>query len=210
MTDERYTGGTEFPTGGCRRGDVPARLRTTIVTAPRTFLRMTNSQRLATVRSHLLRWLAENVSPTDAEKPRIVSESILIRDGFYGGRSFQAVAGDDSFRAAWFMEPDELKIRNHRGEVVGVFQGDQIVASDEAEPVQDAPVEQPVPVEEPVPVEAESPERSSEDGGTDERPISLPMPQVAAAAEADEAASGPQTDVDSSDDAGEDQLPQAA
>lgn len=126
---------------------------------------MTNSQRLAIVRSHLLRWLSENVSSAETPQPRIVSESILIRDGFYGGRSFHAVVGEESFRGTWFMEPDELKVRNSQGEVVGVFQGEQIEAA--ADPSDE--------------VETQHPELAP-----DEQPVSLPMPQIAAAEDLDE------------------------
>ena len=132
---------------------------------------MTNSQRLATVRAHLARWLSENVAAEEASAAKIVSESILIRDGFYGGRTFHAVAGDQPFRATWFMEPDELKIRDGQGEVVAVFQGDQIEAA---------------------------PEQSPASGDEDDRPVSLPMPQVAAA------------ESDRENDEGDEALPQAA
>ncbi len=117
---------------------------------------MTNSQRLAIVRSHLLSWLGENGSERDSAAPQIVSESILIRDGFYSGRSFHAAVGDQTFRAIWFMEPDELKIRNAQGDVVAAFQGGQIKPP------------------EPQTAVADSPQVAS--------PISLPMPQPAPAA----------------------------
>ena len=78
----------------------------------------------------------DDASPADvsspeisAETPEISSESILIRDGFYAGRTFEASAGGDLFRATWFMEPDELKIRDPQGNVLVVFQGDEIVAT---------------------------------------------------------------------------------
>lgn len=105
---------------------------------------MTNSQRLATVRSHLRWWLAQNAVGQNAgattESEAILSESILIVDGFYAGRTFEAA----SHRATWFMEPDELKIHDQNSSVAAVFQGDQITA--------DHPVVQhePVTVHEPV------------------------------------------------------------
>lgn len=155
---------------------------------------MTNSQRLATVRAHLLRWLQENVAPKQlesdtalvvandtvedqgqvevAENPadsngdctQIISESILIRDGFYAGRTFEASAQGESFRATWFMEPDELKIHASGGVIVAVFQGDEIPS----ELLDDA-------------------------DATDDRPISIPM---SAAGESPQ----PQSDADSDDD----------
>lgn len=105
---------------------------------------MTNSQRLATVRDHLRRWLQEQVVQegleTDAtgDTPdsqastepqpaaKIAAESILIRDGFYAGRTFDAIAGEQAYRATWFMEPDELKIHDAAGTVAAVFSGDEI------------------------------------------------------------------------------------
>ena len=93
---------------------------------------MTNSQRLAMVRAHLERWLREQVASPDDDsvvdgKTRIECESILIVDGFYAGRTMTAVANDVTYRATWFMEPDELKIRDAEGAVVARFQGDEMV-----------------------------------------------------------------------------------
>ncbi|QDV43754.1 hypothetical protein Enr13x_36120 [Stieleria neptunia] len=163
---------------------------------------MTNSQRLATVRAHLQQWLAANVMPrpclavTDVnesageiqeqtpqdsqsqadqegeDEAKIVSESILIRDGFYAGRTFHATAQGDTFRATWFMEPDELKIHAAGGMLVASFQGEQIVA--EAPALEEPALEEPV-LEEPAleePVLEEQDESSASDAG----PISLPMP----------------------------------
>ncbi|WP_182870528.1 hypothetical protein [Stieleria mannarensis] len=64
----------------------------------------------------------------DVDAAKIGSESILIRDGFYAGRTFHATAGDQTYRATWFMEPDELKIHGAGGALVASFQGDQIGA----------------------------------------------------------------------------------
>ncbi|MCA9139352.1 MAG: hypothetical protein KDB00_21405 [Planctomycetales bacterium] len=182
---------------------------------------MTNSQRLATVRDHLLRWLHENVSPKQsesgteltltgdlagdqiadqtaevaedlsgetetvqesgeststesaAERPedavRISSESILIRDGFYAGRKFEAEAEGETFRATWFMEPDELKIHARGGTLLAVFQGDEISSDLRDDDVRD---------------DFDQARRG---------PISIPMPAAGDA-------STPQSDVDSDDD----------
>ncbi|QDV81786.1 hypothetical protein [Planctomycetes bacterium TBK1r] len=155
---------------------------------------MTNSQRLATVRAHLQHWLAANVMPRpcqtatesaeasqeqmtqeiqsqpdheDETDAKIVSESILIRDGFYAGRTFHATAQGETFRATWFMEPDELKIHGAGGALVASFQGEQIVAN--------APV-----LEDAVLQDAVSEEPALEDqdecSATDSGPISIPMP----------------------------------
>jgi hypothetical protein len=73
--------------------------------------------------------VAEDDSANRDRAPEISRESILIRDGFYAGRTFIASNGSDSFSATWFMEPDELKIRDPQGNVMAVFQGDEIVAT---------------------------------------------------------------------------------
>jgi hypothetical protein len=87
---------------------------------------MTNSQRLATVRNRLTRWLAEQQegdadTQGDGRNP-ILTESILIRDEFYCGRRFQAA----SHQAVWFIEEDELKIYRNDGELACVLSGDQL------------------------------------------------------------------------------------
>ncbi|MEO1615008.1 MAG: hypothetical protein AAFV88_04110 [Planctomycetota bacterium] len=99
---------------------------------------MTNSQRLAIVRSHLVRWLRQDFSPEADTSPgsvQLLGESILIQDGYYGGRTFRARVGETLVSATWFMEPDELKIRSTDGTVVASFQGPEIieVAEPEAE-----------------------------------------------------------------------------
>ena len=93
---------------------------------------MTNSQRLATVRAHLQRWLGEQSASAADDSAidgttGIECEAILIVDGFYAGRTMTAVANNVTFRATWFMEPDELKIRDSTGAVVARFAGDEIV-----------------------------------------------------------------------------------
>ena len=87
---------------------------------------MTNSHRLATVRAHFCAWIADTASGAgkshQSEDLSIVSESLLIRDDFYCGRSFHTA----TYRAVWFIEEDELKIHEASGSVVAVFQGDEI------------------------------------------------------------------------------------
>lgn len=84
---------------------------------------MTNSQRLATVRVRLLRWLADQQVGGDlsVENP-ILSESILIRNEFYCGRRFHT----STHQAVWFIEEDELKIYKENGELACVFSGNEI------------------------------------------------------------------------------------
>ncbi len=106
---------------------------------------MTNSQRLATVRDRLIRWLAdqrdensptgdkpargENSEGGPQDRQHIVSESILIRDGFYCGRRFDL----GNHRAVWFLEEDELKVYDDAGKLVCVLSGEEIDAVDAPE-----------------------------------------------------------------------------
>lgn len=171
--------------------------------------RMTNSQRLATVRDHLRQWLAENCSPQccdsasdqsqsgeapsgeapsgEAEanetgvstaKPGITSEAIMIRDGFYAGRTFEMKVGDDPLRAVWFMEPDELKISDSQGNLVAAFQGDEIgavrpvvetVDAEEAQPTVTGPISIPMPAADES-VQAEKPSTVETDSDDDQMP----------------------------------------
>ncbi|MCC9603122.1 hypothetical protein LOC67_21440 [Stieleria sp. JC731] len=128
---------------------------------------MTNSQRLATVRDHLRRWIqstyADAVNADQEEnsvgEAGIASESILIREGYYVGRTFIIATGEEELRATWFMEPDELKIRDLEGSIVAVFAGEEIYAL-EAEETQQ------------VTVEADSPAVAADE---DDSPVSIPM-----------------------------------
>ena len=83
---------------------------------------MTNSQRLAIVRSHLCAWIANTTGEPPSTKSPIQSESIVIRNGHFCGRSFVS----SHHRAIWFVEEDELKIQDASGEVVAVFTKDEI------------------------------------------------------------------------------------
>ncbi|MEM6473181.1 MAG: hypothetical protein AAF802_26705 [Planctomycetota bacterium] len=114
---------------------------------------MTNSQRLAIVRAHLTRWLNQQYESEDAPQAavQLLGESILIVDGYYGGRTFRARVGESLLTATWFMEPDELKIRSSDGEVLASFQGEEMkdlpVVAAETENANERPkttVDQPV------------------------------------------------------------------
>jgi hypothetical protein len=103
---------------------------------------MTNSQRLATVRERLIRWMADHVAPDDADAAAdsqpspIQRESILIRDGFYCGRRFDL----GTHRAVWFLEEDEVKIYGGEGKLLGVLSSDQLGGSQvDLEAVDSAP-----------------------------------------------------------------------
>ena len=83
---------------------------------------MTNSQRLAAVRLRLQQWLAQQSGAGGEASQNIRNESILIRDGFYCGRQFDA----GTHRAVWFMEEDELKISTADGRWVCTLQGESL------------------------------------------------------------------------------------
>lgn len=83
---------------------------------------MTNSQRLAIVRAHLVDWICAQEGIEQESDSPITSESILIREGHFCGRSFKA----KSHRAVWFIEEDELKIHDLDGALVVAFKGDEI------------------------------------------------------------------------------------
>ena len=82
---------------------------------------MTNSQRLATVRACLIRWLAGQQGQA-ASEAAIVRETILIRDEFYCGRRFHTA----NFKAVWFIEEDELKVYHNDGRLACSFSAQQI------------------------------------------------------------------------------------
>ena len=99
---------------------------------------MTNTQRLGEVRAQLLQWLAELpgsprgcLADTDGieendpaslgECTQIQSESLLIVNGFYRGRRFDA----GFVNAVWFMEEDELKIHSVDGQLLCVITADE-------------------------------------------------------------------------------------
>lgn len=168
---------------------------------------MTNSQRLSTVREHLLAWLqiqdAENEPgakiqdfvPDDEDSP-LLTESILIVDGFYAGRTFHG----SGYRATWFMEPDELKIHVIGGGVVAVFQGDAICEV------------RPEPVVCDVESELES-EGVAEPEAETESPISIPMSEGFPATQPNVAAESeevPYPNADEDSDDSSDAMPKAA
>jgi len=82
---------------------------------------MTNSQRLASVRSALRKWISDR-QDDDSDVNEPASEAMLIRDGFFCGRRFRF----KNFHAVWFLEEDELKIRDHAGTVLAILTGAEI------------------------------------------------------------------------------------
>lgn len=65
----------------------------------------------------------DHQAPAAAIDATIQSESILIREGFYAGRSFQLTTPEGTLHATWLMAPDELVISDPAGEVVASFTG---------------------------------------------------------------------------------------
>ena len=116
----------DWPQGSGGRFGMPTRSANSLdrLDPGRAKHRMTNSQRLATVRQCLNRWLARQSTQVqdELEESHHWRESILVRDGFYCGRRFVA----DAYEAIWFLEEDELKISNHLGEVLGAYTPQEI------------------------------------------------------------------------------------
>lgn len=82
---------------------------------------MMNSQRLSAVRDCLREWLNKSYPDTvDAADPR--GEATLIRDGFFCGRRFRFPL----HQAVWFVEEDEVKIRDLQGNVLATLRSEEI------------------------------------------------------------------------------------
>ena len=100
--------------------------------------RMTNSQRLATVRERFLHWL-QNANPgslhTEPDDSLILRESMLIRDEYFCGRKFIG----EHYNAVWFIEEDVLKIYQAEGPLELVLRGAEIDAYG-AEPIEEKQV----------------------------------------------------------------------
>ncbi|TWT79173.1 hypothetical protein CA13_05710 [Planctomycetes bacterium CA13] len=71
------------------------------------------------IRSHLCRVVGAEQKESSNE---ILSESMLIRDGFFCGRCFHM----ESHRAIWFIEEDEVKIYGIDGKLQHVLSGEEI------------------------------------------------------------------------------------
>lgn len=82
---------------------------------------MTNSQRLSLVRNALRQWISQH-QPDAIDLQQPASEAMLIRDGFFCGRRFRL--GD--YQAVWFIEEDELKIRDQHGTALVLLNAAQI------------------------------------------------------------------------------------
>jgi len=84
---------------------------------------MTNSQRLSLVRNALRQWISQH-QPDAIDWQQPASEALLIRDGFFCGRRFRLA----NHQAVWFIEEDELKIRDAQGSVLVLLNAAQIDA----------------------------------------------------------------------------------
>jgi hypothetical protein len=99
---------------------------------------MTNSQRLATVRSAIEGYLA-----TQADQPNglseidtvINAESILIRNEYYCGRRFRTT----THRAVWFIDEDQVKIYSADNLLCCVLSAEEIDAVAESYSADDMP-----------------------------------------------------------------------
>ncbi|GEM_PF-734073 len=107
---------------------------------------MTNSQRLAAVRERLRAWYEARTQ--HAETPWEIAESILIRDGFYCGRTFRFA----DFRAVWFLEEEQVKIYDTAGALLESFAtvDDALHRSTIKMPVAELPVTQSPAAEDPI------------------------------------------------------------
>jgi hypothetical protein len=98
---------------------------------------MTNSQRLSSVRNALRQWISER-QPDAVDLHDPASEAMLIRDGFFCGRRFRFT----NYHAVWFLEEDELKIRDAQGSVLvllGASEIDQLSQAWELSPAAQSP-----------------------------------------------------------------------
>lgn len=82
---------------------------------------MTNSQRLSLVRSALRQWISQHQADATGLQ-EAASEAMLIRDGFFCGRRFRFT----NYQAVWFLEEDELKIRDDEGNVQALLSANEI------------------------------------------------------------------------------------
>ncbi|WP_442507086.1 hypothetical protein SH528x_005983 [Novipirellula sp. SH528] len=102
---------------------------------------MTNSQRLETVRTRLCQWINDQGEAAGQENAHstILSESLLIRDGFFCGRCFRT----EAFRAVWFIEEDQLKIYSNSGNLECVFDSNEIDQVEEVRSVEESIIRMP-------------------------------------------------------------------
>jgi hypothetical protein len=66
-------------------------------------------------------WIAER-HPDRSDDTEPASEAMLIRDGFFCGRRFRF----QNYHAVWFLEEDELKIRDLQGNAVVLLGSEEI------------------------------------------------------------------------------------
>ena len=82
---------------------------------------MTNSQRLSAVRDALRGWLLTHL-PENPRAADPVGEAMLIQDGCFCGRRFRF----PEHAAVWFLEEDEVKVRDLQGNLMVCFHGSQV------------------------------------------------------------------------------------
>lgn len=82
---------------------------------------MTNSQRLSAVRDALRGWLLTHL-PENPRAADPVGEAMLIQDGCFCGRRFRF----PEHAAVWFLEEDEVKLRDLQGNLMVCLHGSQV------------------------------------------------------------------------------------
>ena len=82
------------------------------------FIRMRDASQTERVRRFISQALTQ-LGETDADEIR---ETILIRDGYYCGRRFEAQAG----AAIWFVEENQVKVFRADGTVALVLEADAL------------------------------------------------------------------------------------
>jgi hypothetical protein len=89
---------------------------------------MPHTRILEAVRRYVRNTFIEYGAPRVCE----IAESVLIRDDCYCGRRFRA----DGFQAVWFIEEDEVKVYDRRGDVIRVTSASASLWQDAAEPAE--------------------------------------------------------------------------
>lgn len=136
---------------------------------------MTNSHRLAVVRDCIREWLNKSYPDVvDAADPR--GEATLIQDGFFCGRRFRFPL----HQAVWFVEEDEVKIRDFQGNVLATLQGEDIDRAADNRRLESLTARPTLSIVG-ASTEDSQPREAGQPAAPDRRDFELPMPQRRAA-----------------------------
>lgn len=136
---------------------------------------MTNSHRLAVVRDCIREWLNKRYPDVaDAADPR--GEATLIQDGYFCGRRFRFPL----HQAVWFVEEDEVKIRDFQGNLLAKLRGDEIDRAAESRRIEAATARPTLSIVGANPDAAE-PREAGHPNAPEHRDFELPLPQRRAA-----------------------------